>query len=57
MSSQKLIHEFKQGDIVHFAGARFETVEDAHESFSHAPHSRHTAATRRYPWRLLKQSA
>ena len=37
MSSQKLIHEFKQGDIVHFAGARFETVEDAHESFSHAP--------------------
>jgi|JI10StandDraft_1071094.scaffolds.fasta_scaffold1129808_2 hypothetical protein len=37
MSSNKFIHEFKRGDIVHFAGARFETIEDAHESFGHAP--------------------
>ena len=37
MSSMKYIHDFKRGDIVHFHGARFEILEDAHESFGHAP--------------------
>lgn len=34
---QKYIHQFKKGDIVHFHGARFECIEDANESFAHAP--------------------
>lgn len=41
MSSQKLIHEFKQGDIVHCYGARFECIEDAHESNGHRPQAAH----------------
>ena len=42
MSSEqtsKFIHNFKKGDIVHFHGARFECIEDAHESFIHAPYA------------------
>ncbi len=41
MSSQKFIHEFKKGDIVHFYGARFELIEDAHESGGHRPQAAH----------------
>ena len=32
----------KKGDIVHFHGAHFECIEDAHESFIHAPQDRTT---------------
>lgn len=34
---QKYIHQFKKGDIVHFYGARFEILEDAHDSGAHRP--------------------
>jgi len=39
---QKSIHQFKKGDIVHFYGARLEAIEDAHESFGHAPQDPNT---------------
>lgn len=42
MTTQKYIHEFKKGDIVCWYGARFELLEDAHESFWHAPQDRKT---------------
>ena len=35
--SQKYIHEFKKGDIVHFHGATFEITEDARDSMGHRP--------------------
>ena len=41
MSSQKFIHEFKRGDIVHWYGADFEVTEDARESQSHRPQAAH----------------
>ena len=44
MSSEqtsKFIHNFKKGDIVHFHGARFECIEDAHESSGHRPMAGH----------------
>lgn len=44
MSSEqtsKFIHNFKKGDIVHCHGARFECIEDAHESSGHRPMAGH----------------
>ena len=41
MSSQKFIHEFKRGDIVHWYGADFEVTEDARESNCHRPQASH----------------
>lgn len=44
MSSEqtsKFIHNFKKGDIVHFHAARFECLEDAHESSGHRPMAGH----------------
>lgn len=41
MNTQKRIHHFKAGDIVHFHGARFRILDDARESHGHWPQSAH----------------
>lgn len=37
----KRVHHFKQGDIVHYMGARFRITSDARESQGHRPQAGH----------------
>jgi hypothetical protein len=41
VQSQKFIHQFKAGDLVHAHGAIFRILENARESIGHRPQADH----------------